>query len=356
MKKKVLIITRLMGQGGTEKIILQLCRKFHDKFDITVCSGGGVHVDNLEKLGVKHIKIYDIETKNIFKILRNFKIISKIIKINDIDIIHTHHRMAAFYAFSLSSLYKFRFINTVHNIFFDKKIFTKLILSRAINVAVGKGVANNLENFFKIDHQKIHIIYNSVERFKGTQNKLPLIETQRLLNKRIVANFGRLTEQKGFFYFLEAAKIVKEKNQDVIFLIVGAGELEDQLKDKAKSLNLNEEVYFLGFRNDVQNIMSLIDFTVLSSLWEGFPLTPIESFSVGTPVIATNIEGTNEIVINNFNGILVEKADSYDLANSILYLLDKEDIFNELRRNCKETYDNNFSPNIFYKKYLNLYK
>ena len=89
---------------------------------------------------------------------------------------------------------------------------------------------------------------------------------------------------------------------------------------------MEDSIEFMGFRADIQNIMSQVDLIVLSSLWEGLPLTPMEAFSVGKTIVATSVDGTVEIVKDGENGYLVEPRNSEELANAICKLIDNEPI------------------------------
>ena len=105
-EQNILFFTRTMNLGGIENVILQLCEIFKPIVNkIIVCSCGGVNVEKLDNLGIKHYLIPDIENKSFSTIVSVSRTISKIVQEENITIIHTHHRMAAFYI-SLLKLYK----------------------------------------------------------------------------------------------------------------------------------------------------------------------------------------------------------------------------------------------------------
>ena len=112
----------------------------------------------------------------------------------------------------------------------------------------------------------------------------------------------------------------------------------------------------MGYRNDIQNIISQVDLVVLSSLWEGLPLTPIEAFSVAKPVVATSVDGTVEIVKDGINGLLVQPKSSEQLADKIIYLLNNDDKLQYLGKNALDIYNKEFSFEIFAQKYINYYE
>ena len=356
--KKIMYFTRNMGLGGTENVILQLCEIMKCEVDnIIVCSSGGVNVDKLSDIGIKHFYIPDIEKKDLKTIILVFKKLIKIIKEEKIDIIHTHHRMAAFYISILSRFKKFIFINTQHNIFNDRKVLTKIALGKANNIAVGKGVEENLTNFYKISNSKVKIIYNGIKNFNNKDfNTIDIIKKYKNEGYFTIGNIGRISKQKDMETFVKSIPLILKENKKVQFFIVGTGEDEMKIKKLIDLLDIREKVCLLGYRNDIQNVMSNLDLIVLSSLWEGLPLTPIEAFSVSKTIIATNIEGTKEVVEDNINGILIKPKDEFMLAQKALNLIKNNVQRNKLELNAYNTYINKFSYEELkrnYKEYYN---
>lgn len=356
INKNILYFTRTMGQGGTEKVILQLCRNFNNEFNkIVVCSIGGVHEEELKRLGIKHYKINDIENKNPINILKTFIELIDIIKTEKIDIIHTHHRMSAFYTSMLKKIMKFKFIHTTHNTFLDKKILTRMSLSNANIIAVGKKVKENLCDFYKLNNEKIEVIYNGIEKDINEIVEVPEIKEYKEQGYFIVGNVGRLSEQKGMEYYIEAIPDILKINNKVMFFIVGDGEERNKLEELVDDLNIKDNVIFLGYRNDVTNVIKQLDVVVLSSLWEGLPLTPIEAFSVGKTVIGTNVDGTPEIIKNEHNGILITPKSSQDITNAVLKIIEYSFLRSQLEKNAYNMYLNKFSIDKFNESYLKYY-
>ena len=120
--QNLLFFTRTMALGGTENVVLQLCEIFKPLVNnIAVCSCGGENVKRLDEMGIHHYTIPDIENKSPSVMLKVAKQLRKIIRDENITVIHTHHRMAAFYVAALRLYKKCSFINTSHNTFYDKK-------------------------------------------------------------------------------------------------------------------------------------------------------------------------------------------------------------------------------------------
>ena len=349
---KILHISRTMGQGGAEKIVYQLCKS--NEIDKVIASTGGYYADLLESEGINHYIIPDIDKKNPFLIIKTLMILLKIVKKEDINIIHSHHRMAAFYARILSFFYrKLKLIYTAHNVFYNKRGLMRFSLKNTTIVAVGKGVYNNLINYYCLDKKNIKIIYNSIEpNITGKGNQI----LNELKGKILIGNIGRLSEQKGIDIFLKAMKTIISNNKKVCAIIIGDGENREKYEKLAKDLEIEKNTYFLGFQNNVFDIIKQLDFVVLSSRWEGFPLTPIETFSMKKTIVASNIDGNNEIVKNNYNGLLFKKESINDLVNKILFLLKNEKQKKEYEKNGYKDFVEKYTYEVFINSYIKTYK
>ena len=132
--------------------------------------------------------------------------------------------------------------------------------------------------------------------------------------------------------------------------------MEDELKTLVNDLKINQYVHFFGYRKDIQNIMAQVDLIVLSSLWEGFPLTPIEAFSVGKIVIATAVDGTTEIVENGKSGILIKAQNSSQIADSIIWVIEHPDKVKYMEQMAKRQFEEKYSDDYFSSAYIEFYK
>ena len=118
------------------------------------------------------------------------------------------------------------------------------------------------------------------------------------------------------FTLTEDIRLFREKNK-IRFLLAGDGPEEKRLKALAAEYGIEDKIIFLGFRDDIPLILSLLDIFVLPSLEEGLPRAVIEAMAAGVPVIATDIGGTRELVANEKTGYLVQPGDSHGLAAAI---------------------------------------
>jgi glycosyltransferase involved in cell wall biosynthesis len=148
-----------------------------------------------------------------------------------------------------------------------------------------------------------------------------LREELKIKDSPLIGAVGRLTEQKGFDYLLEAFARVRDNVNEAHLVIAGDGERRHALESKARLLNIADAVHFLGWRNDVPSIMIDLDALIVPSLWEGFGLVTLEAMALSKPIVASNVSALPEIISHNETGLLVPPADSAALADSILNLL-----------------------------------
>ena len=350
-QQNVLFFARTMGLGGTENVVLQLCEIFKPLVSkVVVCSCGGVNEEKLIEMGIKHYKIGDIENKNFNNIINNCKTIRAIISDENITVIHTQHRMATCYV-RLLGLNKYcQFINTSHNTFSNKRLLTRYSYKGAHLIACGEMVKKNLVEFFGFEN--VTVVHNAVKPFEGEISVDPVLIADREGGKFLIGNIGRLTEQKGMDYYIQAMPGVIEKHPEAQFYIIGSGEDEEKLKNMSEGL----PVKFLGYRADIQNIMSQLDLVVLSSLWEGFPLTPIEAFSVGKTIVATGVDGTLEIVKDGDNGLLVRAKNTEELTDKINWMIENKRLRKCMETNARQSFIDEFSFDVFAGLYTEYYR
>ncbi len=350
-EQNIMFVLRATQQAGTENVVLQLCEFFKPLVNkIVVVAAEGFNKQKLEELGGKYYAIPDIENKSPKTVLNIRKTIKRIAKEENITVIHTQHRMAAFYVRFTGLYKKCVFINTSHNTFFNRKALTRYAYKHAKLIACGEMVKKNLEDVFGLSD--VTVIHNAVKPFDSEVVTDETISKAKQEGKFTVGNIGRLSEQKGMEYFINAVPDVIAAHPDTEFFIVGSGEDEAKLKEMAKDL----PVTFLGYRTDVQNIMSQLDLVVLSSLWEGLPLTPIEAFSVGKTIVATAVDGTVEIVKDGYNGLLVKAGDAKAIAEKINWMIVHPDDKKKMEATALDTFNEEFSFDTLAKTYIDYYR
>ena len=350
-EQNLMFVLRATQQAGTENVVLQLCEVFKPLVNkIVVVSADGFDKEKLSGLGIKHYSIPDIENKSPKTILNIIRTIKRVAKEENITIIHTQHRMAAFYVRFTGLYKKCRFINTSHNTFFNKKALTRYAFKHAKLIACGEMVKKNLVDEFGLSD--VTVIHNAVKPFEDGIVIDDTLSKAKQAGKYLVGNVGRLSEQKGMEYFINAIPGVTAAHPDTQLFIAGSGEDEAKLKEMAKDL----PVTFMGYRTDVRNVMSQLDLVVLSSLWEGLPLTPIEAFSVGKTIVATAVDGTVEIVKDGDNGLLVEARDSKAISEKINWMIDHPGEQKQMEKRALETFNEEFSFDTLAKTYIDYYR
>ena len=344
---KILHISRTMGQGGAEKVVYQLCKDCG--IDSVVASSGGQYVGDLKKNGIKHYKILDIASKNPLVFLKNLRELRTIIEKEKITIVHSHHRMAALYA---QILYmgnrSLRLVYTAHNSFYDKKWILRFALRNTAIVACGRSVKKNLVEYYRFPEKKIIVINNSIVIPKDLK-PANLGGDEKKFKIGII---GRLTEQKGVDVFIRAFEELDDK---VHGYIVGDGELQGELEDLARELNVSDRITFLGYREDVLNIIKALDLVVSASRWEGFPLVPLEAFGCGKTIVASRIPGNLDIIKDGINGVFFSKECDSELATKVKDLSSNSAFREALANNALIDFDRCYSYNSFIEKHRRLY-
>lgn len=355
----VMHISRTMGQGGAERIVYQLADSLRDRCGmICVASAGGCHVEELEAEGIRHFQIDDLEQKNPLVILRTFLSLSRIVRRYKINIIHSHHRMAAVYAQALKLLFpKLKLVYTAHNVFRDKKHLTRAALRNTAVVAVGYGVRDNLTDFYDIAQTSVKVIHNAIHPEPSSEKyQNQTLSEWKARGTELVGVIGRLSEQKGIDVFLRVIADLKSRGRQVRGIIIGDGEERNRLVCMSHELGIDEKILFLGYQEHVSTLISQLDLVVMPSRWEGFPLLVLEVFAEKKTIVGSNISGINEIITDGENGRLVTKDEPDLFADAVCELLEHPEIRDKMGKNGFEYYRKSFSYEIFAEQYFQLYQ
>lgn len=177
-----------------------------------------------------------------------------------------------------------------------------------------KTVANDLVKRNIVDEDHIKTIHNAIDISEfQTDDPIDRIEFNVSNDCFLWITVGRLNEQKDHQTLLHAiSQIDIEPIPNV--LIVGAGPQESQLKELAEGLQINNQVHFIGERNDIPSLLAASDAFVLSSAWEGLPNVVMEAHAAGLPVVSTDVGGVSELVADKETGYIVPEQDPKQLA------------------------------------------
>ena len=347
-KNNILHISRTMDIGGAERIVYQLATDLKDEFDqVHVASTGGLWEEKLAENGIQHHRILDVDSKQPATVLKILASLSRIIKENEITLVHTHHRMAAFYIRLLQLRHpKLIHVYTAHNVFKDKLPLYKFALGKAHAIAVGEAVSENLKTDVGI--KDTTVIYNGVLMEESQDTVSEIVRTPGVK----IGCIARLSEQKGLTYLIEAMSLVT--NPSVSLFIIGDGELKNDFIDQTKKLGLEERIHFLGYRSDVVECINSFDFLVSSSIYEGLALSVIETFLNSKTIVATDIPGINEIV-NETNGLLVPVKNPNAMAQAIDKLAGEVKFREKLAKKARLDYESKYSYSSFINNYKQFY-
>lgn len=203
-------------------------------------------------------------------------------------------------------------------------------------VALAQGVAEDLLTLVPKIRDRTEVIYNAGVDSRVLNGVLELPKEELPQNGPLIVACGRLTEQKGFPYLIEALARVRRVTPAYLW-IIGEGKQRQYLENKIKQLGLTNCVRLLGFQNNPYKYMAAADVFVLSSLFEGFGNVIVEAMACGTPVVATDCPyGPREIIENGVSGLLVPPADVEALSEAIMRVLKEPELKQKLSENGKQ--------------------
>jgi len=174
------------------------------------------------------------------------------------------------------------------------------------------------------------------EDFKNFDKSAKLAELGLSTDSKIILCAANLKPQKNPLDMVRAAKIVRAKFPEAVFLYLGTGELQKQTQDLIDSYSLQNNFKLLGHRGDTPQLLAIADVFALSSLWEGLPMAVVEALSMQVPAVCYNAGGIGEVVKNGQDGYLVNRGDYEALAQYIIHVLEGGLTFNADAIDLKE--------------------
>lgn len=343
-----------VGGGGLSLFAIELGKHTDiERFEIQLCSLGYYDTDlgkerirRLNEQGLISFEATNWDDQHPYKSFKNaYQYLQSKLYKNPVDIIHSHSEYTDITAILLKlSRSSKRIIRTVHygyKVEWSTKPVRRLLLTNLIYpIMFDKEVGINQQNTQRLNDRSFARIMRrnsiripnaiSTDRFKNIN-----VNTKEKKNSlgipaesMLIGSVGRLADQKGYVYLLDAAAKLLAEKPDLYFIFVGDGPLAEEHKNQAHALGIEQNVIFTGGRTDVEELLACFDLFVSSSLWEGLPTVLLEAMAAGVPIIATDIPGTNELIEHNYNGLLVEPYNPDSLKTGILNLLK----FQELRQ------------------------
>ena len=172
----------------------------------------------------------------------------------------------------------------------------------------------------------------------------------------ILGTIGRLMPVKGYEYLLKAFKLLQDKHDNLVLLIIGDGPERDALESLAQDLKISAKVVFYGFTENVSAMMGLFGIFILSSLSEGISLSLLEAMAAGIPAVVTSVGGNPEVISHNKTGLLVPPRNEYALAEACSILLTDQKFRSQLSLNGQHNVAQRFTKKAMAGMVSNLYR
>ncbi|MBA0883710.1 glycosyltransferase family 4 protein [Flavobacterium undicola] len=357
------ITTMTEWRGGDAQMYtgFKLLEEYKDLNQIILCPDTSVLAKKCIEDNSKHYTYS--KTSGIFSLI---KPIIRICRKEKVDLIHVHDSN------SLTA-------TLLASIFLPSK--TKIVLSRKRNnkikdkflnrykyshpkitkiISVSKAVEAIFDNIIK-DKSKLVTIYDAIDvSFFSKNRSNELIHTEFSLPKEtiIIGNVAALTSQKDIFTFIDTAREIMDKkpvNLSLKFVVIGDGSQRAELEKHASIRNLEDDIIFMGFRNNIQELLPEFDIFLLTSLTEGLPLTIYEAFATKIPVVATNAGGIAEVIENGQTGFVTNLKDTENLAKGVLKILNDKQLAETIKANAFELVSKNHDLNVMKQNYYSFY-
>lgn len=372
--KKIVVLQVLpeLGQGGVELGTIEIASELQKRgIENYVASEGGRMEYNLERIKVKHFTL-PLKTKNIFKMYLNSLRLARIIKKYGITIVHARSRAPAWSAYWAAKRCGVHFVTTFHGTYGlgpwgIKKFYNKIMTYGERVIAISNHIKQHILKNYKTDESKIRLIHRCVnmENFNvettSAERMIKYLEDNNIPeDKPIVTLIGRLTNWKGQKLLIEALHLID--NEDFFCVIIGDDQgrkkYSSELRKMIANYNMTDRFLFIRNVKDIPAAMMVSDVVLSTSIEpEAFGRIAIEGQAMGRVVVASNIGGSVETVIDGVTGRLYESTSAQALSEAIEWALhlstdEREKIGAAGIKNVKE----HFTKQIMCDKTIEVYK
>ena len=330
---------------GISKTIFNIINGSKNEINHYVVCYGGNRVKNFSD---NQISIKIIERRKFLPI--TFFTILKICKINRIDIVHSHHRIFDLFAFYLKLFLDIKTVTSVQSKVYGKK---RLSYKADYLIAVSDTIRKHLINYFAKDDKKIFLINNFVSQkefeFDGKSANFNDGD-----NSKTICFIGRFSKEKGVDILLKAFSEIKERINSVKLLLVGTGELLEEMTKYIQTNKLNVEIF--SPQLNIVSFYKSADIIVLPSRVDPFPLTMVEAGLMKIPFVGSNVDGIAEFIEHGVNGSLCLPENVADLID---ILMDNLTDYQNAQLRAEKLYQKvivDFTEEKIIPKYISLYK
>ncbi|SOB39868.1 glycosyltransferase family 1 protein [Latilactobacillus sakei] len=367
-KKKVLHYVARMDRAGQETFIMNIFRNIdRNKVEFGfLCSidGEGDYDKEILSLGgnIFHVRLNRLNNK--FKQIDNFFLLYRYLKKIDYDVfhIHTQHAMDAFLSSLAAKLAGFNnVIVHSHNTSTDFHIKAHYIFRFFLNLLNINRYACSVDaGKWMFNKKNCLVVHNGVDINKYRPDELTrnrIRKQYKIEDKFVYGHVGRFSDQKNHRKLIEIFDNIQKRNENSILLLIGTGELKDEIKSKVEEKHLEDKVYFLGVQENTNDFYKAMDAFLLPSLYEGLSVALVEAQATGLPCyISDTISRESDITSNIFRIGLTKDSDQW--AQEILadrQVRNRQDIKDDSVSEIKNAkYDISEIANMLQQKYLDM--
>lgn len=349
--------------GGLENLVVNLLGKLdRKKYNLSLCtlSTKGPLEDDINEMGLPVYRLQKREGIDCPLYLR----LARLLRDKNIGIIHTHNPAPWFYAVIAGKLAGVKVsVHTEHShLFFEQKkmMLAEKLLSRLTDVVISDSqkVTRFLIDKQGVDAKKIVTIFNGID-LGMFQTKIDVEEKKRELGIRegslVIGNVARLEPVKNHQYLLDVFRHVTEQLPQAVLVIAGGGSQLKDLKRKVLEWGIVDKVYFLGTRGDIPELIKTFDVFALTSKSEGMPLSLLEAMACGKAVVATDVGGNPEVVVDGVTGFLLPLNDTHRLSEALISLLKNAELSKKMGMAGYKRAKELFSLETMVKRYEDVY-
>jgi len=367
-KIKLLIIIESLAVGGAEGQVYELVKGLDkNQYEPVVCSltKGGIYVEKIRNEGVKVITIANRLRGVPWKLPKIIKVLRK----ERFDIVHNQMFVAGLFGTLIGKLLSVPVvINSVLSLGFTVNWYRrpiKCLLYKISDCVIvnSEKIKSLLIHYRIVKKDKIWRIYNGVdiETFHPKSNGSSVSKLRNELgiasgDYHVIGILARLTPVKNHRCLLRAIPDIQEEFPKTVFLVIGNGPLEKMLKQFAKDLHIIEHIRFLGERKDTHELLRLMDLSVLCSLREGFSNSILEAMAAGIPVVASNMGGNSEAIVDGVTGFLFNPTDPAALAERVKEILKNKRRMRQMGLAGRKRAESLFSISRMVREYEGIYQ